>query len=153
MSITHPRQINGTTTPELAAQFLELFSDERRWTSPALALDAQGRWVMGEDPFAVCWCSMGALYATQQLVDAHARFVPGAINSFYFDWTRKAQEMYGPGASIPAVNDQIGLDAVRKVLRALAGETREIELLEPPIALPEPVVWNQSLIEELVPCP
>lgn len=47
--------------PQKFKTLQELFSDPKRWTTHGKARDTRGRPTLVHDPYAACWCLLGAL--------------------------------------------------------------------------------------------
>lgn len=98
-----------TTVPGIAREMLRCFADERRWTRGTLARDACGNACDAvTDDHAVSWCAMGAALAI------NAELEPAFGEAFI---------ALGEGNEVN-VNDDLGLPALRRVLRKLARPRR-----------------------------
>lgn len=86
----------------------ELLADESKWTTGSYARKANGAPVHFDSPEAVCWCAAGAIWKCSGTTKRYSQAMAKA---------RKITERDYPGRFLEGVNDNIGYEAVLKVLR------------------------------------
>lgn len=113
-------QTGKYTDKYLAKQFLKLFAKPSRWCMGPTAMDAAGTAVDPEAADAVRFCSQGAMdRATYVASERRDLALQGALARFDDRWDDEASALYDD-ASYIGVNEDHGLKAVRRVLKAIA---------------------------------
>jgi len=98
------------TTSEIASQFLELFRKPERWCRLPTAIDRDGGTVVHDDSLACAWCLFGAYLRASQ-----TEAIRGDLDRFWNELYDVSESMYHKDPI--GVNDEIGLPAVRAILR------------------------------------
>lgn len=102
------------------AKAKELLSDRTKWTTGAIARDADGHSVNANSKKVVCWCSLGAVAHVADALNAGRGYL---IANRAIDRLVGAAYLLYDRESIAEVNDLLGYDAAMKLFDYALTET------------------------------